>query len=184
MLQVTRQLIERGGATGLNMDEIATAAGVTRRTLYDHFGSRAGLLVALAEQADRDIDLEQRLAPVFSAPSAIVALERLVEVVADVTPGMLDLATAIERARVEDPDADAAWQDRMASRLQACRAMIERLRAEGDLRPELTVEEGADLLFAAISWQAWDLLVSERGWTPEQWARRTADLLRRTLTEG
>jgi AcrR family transcriptional regulator len=37
----------------LNVDGVARAAGVTRVTLYNHFGSRAGLLVAIFQELGR-----------------------------------------------------------------------------------------------------------------------------------
>lgn len=184
LLRTARTLIERRGAVEVTMSELAAASEVSRRTVYDHFGSRAGLLLALVEQADRDTGLDERLAPVLGAPSATEALDGLIEFVAEVTPPLLELASAFERARAEDPDADAAWHDRMASRLAVCSHLAARLRDEGDLRDDLTVEEAADLIYSAISWQLWQLLVSERGWSPEQWSRRVRDLLRRTLIDG
>lgn len=182
ILRATRRLIERHGTTDVSMEQIAGAADVTRRTIYDHFGSRAGLLVALAEQADRDSDLDQLLAPVFNAPDAMTAIERLVDLVAEVTPRMLDLATAIERARVDDPDASAAWDDRMASRMGVFRSLADRLDQEGALRPELDVQEAADLIYTALAWQTWRLLVVDRGWTPQRWIAHTKSELRRALT--
>lgn len=178
---MARQLIERHGAPDVSMEEIADAAGVTRRTLYDHFGSRAGLLVALAEQADRDSDLERLLAPVFDAPDAMTAIELLVDLVAEVTPRMLDLATAIERARVDDADASVAWDDRMASRMRVFHVLAERLEQEGLLGTEVTVQEAADLIYAALAWQTWRLLVVDRGWTPERWVEHTKRGLHRTI---
>lgn len=182
VLRVARELIEQRGAPDVSMDDIAAGAGVTRRTLYDHFGSRAGLLVALAEQADRDANLEEQLTPVLGAPRALDAVDRMVDLVAAITPGMLDLATAIERARIEDPDASAAWDDRMASRIDVFRHLATRLAGEGELRAGLTTAEAADIIYAATAWQTWRLLVGDRGWSPQRWVEHTKGQLRQALT--
>lgn len=182
LLDRARVMVEHDGAQRLTMTRLADDAGVTRRTAYDHFGSRAGLLLALADRADRDADLAARMDLVFSAPSGLDALTRFVDVVSEVTPGLLDLATALERARFDDPDARVAWEDRMAGRVHRCRQIAEWLREERLLRLDLEPHVAADLIYAAISWQQWRLLVVERGWSPAEWRDRTTTLLRRTLT--
>lgn len=169
------------GAAEVTMEGVAVAAGVSRRTVYDHVGSRAGLLVALAERADQELDLDARAAAVFAAPTGREAIEHFVRLVSEVTPPLLDLASAIERARFDDPDAAAAWEDRMAGRMAACLGLATRLRDEGQLRPDIAPQEGADILYAAISWQRWNLLVVECGWSIDRWIRRTLEQLNDAL---
>lgn len=175
-------IVERDDASHLTVTRLANTAGVTRRTVYDHFGSRAGLLLALVDRVDRDADLGARVDFMESAPSGFEALARFVELVEQVTPELFELATALERARFDDPDVDIAWEDRMAGRMNRCRQVAERLRDEQALRPDLGVQTAADLIYAAIAWQQWQLLVVERGWTPSQWRDRTTTALRRVLT--
>lgn len=184
MLRAARELIERRGVADVSLDDVAASAAVTRQTVYDHFGSRAGLLVALAARADEEIDLQQRVAPMFSAPTGIDALAHLLAVVAEVTPGLLALALAIERSRTGDPAAGAAWDDRMAGRMEACRYVAGRLAHEGTLRPGIAVQEAADVVYAQIAWQSWSILVEELGWTSQQWIDRTLRFIRRSLTTG
>lgn len=182
ILDAARRIVENAGTRSLTMTALARAAGVSRRTIYDQFGSRAGLLVALAQEADQNIDLPNRLARVFAAPTGLAAIARLVETVAEVTPRLLDLASAIERARGDDPDANAAWEDRMRDRMRGCVALLSRLAEEGRLRDGLSLQEGADILYTAISWQVWEILVVERGWSSDQWVRHTIDALTAALT--
>jgi AcrR family transcriptional regulator len=47
VLQAAEQLVERRGLTGLSMDEVAGAAGVSRATLYRLFPGKAGLISEL-----------------------------------------------------------------------------------------------------------------------------------------
>ncbi len=182
LLERARAIVERDGASHLTVTRLADAGGVTRRTVYDHFGSRAGLLLALVDRVDRDADLGARVEFMQSAPSGFEALARFVELVSQVTPGLFELATALERARFDDPDVDIAWEDRMAGRMNRCREIAQRLHDEQVLRPDLGIQTAADLIYAAIAWQQWQLLVVERGWTPTQWRNRTTTTLRRALT--
>ncbi|MDZ7732778.1 MAG: helix-turn-helix domain-containing protein [Acidimicrobiia bacterium] len=184
LLRTAREVVERHGTARLTMSELARTAGVSRRALYDHFGSRGGLFLALVDDADREAGLPERVRHVRAAPTGPQALERHVALVAEVSPRLFEVASAAERQRTIDPDVAAAWEDRMAGRLAGCREVVERLAAEGRLTPHLTVDRAADLLYAEISWQRWELLVVERGWTPEQWRQQTVAMLRAVLVES
>jgi AcrR family transcriptional regulator len=50
LLDVAEQLILDGGTDALRMDTLAQAAGVTRPVVYQHFGNRDGLIVALLQR--------------------------------------------------------------------------------------------------------------------------------------
>lgn len=57
LLAAARRLIEERGAETVTMDDVATAAGVGKGTLFRRFGSRAGLMIVLL---DEDEKAEQR----------------------------------------------------------------------------------------------------------------------------
>lgn len=57
LLAVSRQLIAEEGTDSLSLGRLADAAGITKPTVYDHFGTREGLLTALY----RDFELRQNL---------------------------------------------------------------------------------------------------------------------------
>lgn len=52
LLEVAWSLIGSEGTDALSLGRLAEAAGVTKPVVYDHFGSRNGLLVALYEDYD------------------------------------------------------------------------------------------------------------------------------------
>ncbi len=49
------------------------------------------------------------------------------------------------------------------------RAIVTSLDAKGALRPELDVDRASDILWTLNHPNMWQLLVVERGWTPEQY---------------
>lgn len=49
IMDVVRRLLEEGTFHGASVEEIARFAGVSRATLYQHFGSRFGLVDAICE---------------------------------------------------------------------------------------------------------------------------------------
>lgn len=69
----------------------------------------------------------------------------------------------------------------MAGRITHCRQIARRLHDERVLRSDLGIQTAADLIYAAIAWQQWQLPVVERGWTQTQWRDRTTTALRRAL---
>ena len=75
-----------------------------------------------------------------------------------------------------------AWQDRLNSRLEGCRAIVVRLQAEGNLRPALDPSVAADLLSTITSLRMWEDLVLARGWSPQQYQQQITRLLREALT--
>ena len=48
LLDAARALIAEHGADAVTMDDVASAAGVGKGTLFRRFGSRAGLMIVLA----------------------------------------------------------------------------------------------------------------------------------------
>lgn len=55
LMDVSLQLIRKEGTDALTLGRLAEAAGVTKPVVYDHFGTRHGLLAALY----RDFDVRQ-----------------------------------------------------------------------------------------------------------------------------
>src|SRR5579859_4601937 len=78
MLDAARHLIEAHGFHGLSLEALATAAGLTRRTVYNQLGSKLGLLEAVLDRvADRGRAAD--LAGVVAEGGPIEGLDRLLE---------------------------------------------------------------------------------------------------------
>jgi hypothetical protein len=98
------------------------------------------------------------------------------------------LAEVIRSAAPLDADIAELWT-RIGTEYHANqRAITERLGAKKALRPELEVERAADILWMINHPNTWQLLVTQRGWAPEeyeQWAAETAisQLLKLPLAE-
>ena len=71
----------------------------------------------------------------------------------------------------------------IARRAANMRLFAADLRATGELRPDLTDEEVADIVWATNSADYYALLVDGRGWSPERYGRHLADAWRRMLLE-
>jgi AcrR family transcriptional regulator len=54
LLDAARRLIAERGAESVSTDDIAAAAGVGKGTLFRRFGSRAGLMIVLLDEDEKD----------------------------------------------------------------------------------------------------------------------------------
>jgi hypothetical protein len=87
-------------------------------------------------------------------------------------------APALEHVGRDDPDA-AAWRERIARhQLTDCRLLAERLAHEHQLAPGWTMDSATDMLWALISTEPLERLLVDRGWPSQQYAQRSARLLR------
>lgn len=163
------------------MSEVAAAAGVTRQLLYFHFDNRAALLVELSRLIDVQARTPQLQATIDSAPNGVEALRAAVRVQAVIKPKLYGVATSLELLRPVDEGAAAACQEREDARLTRCRAVVDRLAAEGHLAPDWTPGAAAQLLWSMTSLRAWDDLVRRAGWSEAEWTQRTTATLEAVL---
>lgn len=77
VLTAARELLTRGGVGGLSMAEVAEAAGVGVGTVYRRFGDRAGLLLAVMNQREAELQAAVRVGDPPLGPGAPPA-ERVV----------------------------------------------------------------------------------------------------------
>lgn len=56
LLAMARKVFSVHGYAGTSMDDLTAQAGLTRGALYHHFGDKKGLLAAVVEQIDAEMD--------------------------------------------------------------------------------------------------------------------------------
>ena len=188
-MEAARRLFERDGYAATSMPAIAAEARVAVKTVYIAFGTKAGLLRRL---------WDQRLA---GDEAATPVLERTWyrEVADDEAPeGKLRLVArqsravktrsgslleVIRNAASVDPEMADLWRDIATKLHQVARAVIAQLQEANAVRPDLDPATAADMLWALGHPAVWQLLVRERGWTPERYEQWLEDVLRSQLLE-
>src|SRR5215468_8740598 len=75
LLAAALTLVEQEGVTAVTMASVAEHAGVTRRTVYLHFSTRAELITALYEFVNESAELSASLKSVWLAPDAEAGLD-------------------------------------------------------------------------------------------------------------
>ncbi len=177
ILQAAREVFEEGGYdAGLGV--IGRRAGVSRQAVYLHFASKAELLTELVTWVEEQAGLGELLAPVWAAESGEQALEHLITAGAVFEPQIHRLARASLAARLRDPTIDALSRDRMNTRFEGMREVVARIEAEGRLAPGWDVDTATGFVWALVAPTTFELLVMDRGWTPQQWAESTLRLIR------
>ncbi|RED13158.1 TetR/AcrR family transcriptional regulator [Pontivivens insulae] len=155
-------------APEIRMADIAKAAGVSRQALYLHFKNRADLLIATVRHVDIAADTDAVLAESRGATGPrrlsawIAAWGGYIETV-------YPYAKALMAMYDDDPDAAAAWDDRMHAMREGCAAAVEALVRADRLTPDLTPDLATDLLFALLSIRMWEVLTKEQGWPIERY---------------
>lgn len=96
ILAAARSLFLADGFERTSMDAVAGAAAVSKRTVYDYYGDKRALLVAVVEQAVRALESEVQ-----------TAVERHLFDVAEVEPALVGFATSITETAIGSPDYSA-----------------------------------------------------------------------------
>lgn len=182
ILDAAARVVRERGA-GVTLEGVADAAGVSRQTVYVHFGSRTGLLIAMVQHMDESGMLPGLLQRAFDARTSLEALDAVANVHAEYHPVAFPVARVLLAGRHHDDAIRAAWDERMASRRNLYRGVVERLQRDGLLLPAWDMETATDILSGLTSWQVWEELVIDRGWSKADYLRHLRTLLRRILVE-
>ena len=137
-----------------SLDSVAKAAGVTRLTVYNQFGSRRGLLEAVFDEIARQGGLH-RIADTMAMPDPRDALDRLVEIFCafwnkDPAVGRLHDAMAT------DPEFAEAVLERNERRRKGLTALVERIA--GKTASRRTRQDAVDTIFALTSYPMFAML--------------------------
>ncbi|MFI6483706.1 TetR/AcrR family transcriptional regulator [Nonomuraea sp. NPDC050663] len=162
ILEAARRLIIEQGPRVL-MADVARAAGISRQALYLHFGSRASLLVAVVRDMDEQDGIRARCEKALTTEEPLEAFRAFLRVWLRYAATIHPVASVLLASRRDDPDAAAAWKDRMDELHSGFLAAARRLGAAGRLRPGLAADVAADLAWAMTSVSVWEQLTADRG---------------------
>jgi len=170
-----RQLFLAQGYAATSIAQVAQAAGVTDRTVYLAFGNKVGLLESVMGIATVGDDLPVPLAARARMAEILQAQPRQqIELIAawntEISARMAGLSEMADAAAHADPEIKVLRDASRQRRLGDFRLMAQSLADKGTLRPGLTVDEAADILYT-LNWDAlYGVLVLQRGWSPD-WYR-------------
>lgn len=177
------ELFVANGYATTGMREIATSAGVALETVYAHFSSKRGLLQAVIDAAttgdDAPIPVAERAEFLaFGRGTRAARCTAAAHFLRSVYERSIDVIQLLKQAAATDAELRAVWNSmRVAQRRDVAAAFTLIVG-----RAPTTAE--ADSLWAVVNPEVYALLVTECGWTHEQYenwiAATTARLLPRS----
>jgi AcrR family transcriptional regulator len=154
----TTLLRENNSIAAFSLDAVAKAAGVTRLTVYNQFGSRRGLLEAVFDEIARQGGLS-RIEQAMTMPDPGMALERLVEIFCH----FWSWDSAIGRLQQEmsvDPELARALIERNERRRTTLAVVV--ARAAGPAASSRARQDAVDMIFTLTSYSTFATLCSNR----------------------
>ncbi|HNF84359.1 MAG TPA: helix-turn-helix domain-containing protein [Solirubrobacterales bacterium] len=181
ILRATRTLIAKNGAQ-VSLAEVASEAGVSRQAVYMHFGSRAGLLVALVRNMDEEAGIRQKLERALLREDPVEAFRQFVKGWLRYAAEIQPVASMLFAAREVDPAAAKAWEDRSRELRAGFRAATARLGKAGMLRDGLSATSAASLSWAICSVPVVEQLALDQEWSKDRVARQLTEAALSAIT--
>jgi AcrR family transcriptional regulator len=175
------------GYPGTKMEDVAADAQVALDTVYASVGTKAKLFRLLVETAisgtDRPIPAERRpyVRSIKEEPDPAQKLEMYARAVVEIQGRLAPLVAILRSAASSHEDLAALWRRVSSRRARNMRKLVADVVGAGVSRPGLALEEAADVVWAMASPELYLLLVGERGWPSERYARWLGDELKRYL---
>ena len=145
--------------TEFSVPGVARAADVARVTVYNQFGSKAGLLEALSDDLARAGGLTE-LTTVFDEPDPRMAVSRFITAFIRFWESDRLLIRRLRALAALDPELEKAIAGRDERRRRGARAVVRRLTSSvrpGGLDPESAV----DVLTTLTSFETYDALAGD-----------------------
>ncbi|HLA16707.1 MAG TPA: TetR/AcrR family transcriptional regulator [Candidatus Limnocylindrales bacterium] len=162
ILDAARAAVLTGNRLEFSVGEIAEDAGVARSTIYSVFGSRAGLLSALADDTLQRAGLAEVIAA-YGREDASEALEGSLRASCRMYAAEHPVfARLLVLARI-DPEAAEPLSRSERDRATGMAHLAARLAVQRRLRAGVSVEHAVDVLSLLTSFWSFDELFSGRG---------------------
>jgi AcrR family transcriptional regulator len=181
ILDALYERLRTAPAEPVRVEEVARLAGVARSTVYLDFGSRAGLFDALARDLMDRGGFEKVLQAVAD-PNAREHLRRGIRAGVEAFAAHRDVARALySMAQLDAEAVGGAIQRIEENRAGGMAYLAQRLDEQDLLRPDVTADQAADLLWVLTSFDGFDLLYTGRGLSVDDTARLLVTTAERTL---
>ncbi|MFG1704146.1 helix-turn-helix domain-containing protein [Nonomuraea sp. M3C6] len=177
IIDAALELFQRQGYAATTLDQIAAAAGVAVQTVYFHFGNKATVLKeivdVLAVGDDEPIPVLDRpwAQQVRDEPDGRRAMAIWLTNSRAIFGRVAPIMKIVRDAAGADAEMAAQWETNQNQRYIAHHTLARQLADKQALRPDLSTEEAADVIFTLVSFEVYLLLTDVRGWTPDRWER-------------
>ncbi|MEO5722851.1 MAG: TetR family transcriptional regulator [Ilumatobacteraceae bacterium] len=175
------------GYAATTIAAIASDADVSVDTVFKAFGGKSGMLRAIYSQSlagDEPDAAETRSDTLQTTePDPHKIMRGFGRLTAEVAPLVAPLMLVIRDAALTDPEMSALKADLDQQRLDRMTHNARNLAAAGHLRPDITIELAAEIMWTYSAPEVFELLVIQRGWTPQSFGEFVADALANHLLD-
>ena len=177
ILQAARALFSTQGYAATSVRALAAEAGVSVQTIYDTFGSKAGVLGGMPDLIDEEAEVHEIVAALQASRDARESLGLFVRLRRRIRERCGDIMATLRSGASVDPQVAAALAEGMRRRRFGLERMMEGLAAGGALKPELTAPRAADMASALVCDEVCDVLVEQQGWSFDEYESWLTDAL-------
>lgn len=188
ILDAALQLFASRGYVATSMTAIAEHAGVALDTVYASVGRKPELARLLIETAisgtSQAVPAEERdyVQAIQAASDADTKIAIYAAAMRAIAGRMLPVLGILQQAAQTEPELAALWREIAERRATNMRRFVADLAATAPLR--LDLDEAADIVWATNAPELYQLLTTQRGWSPDRYERFLADAWRRLLIAG
>ncbi|MEV7806858.1 TetR/AcrR family transcriptional regulator [Microbispora sp. NPDC088329] len=175
VIQAARELFVAQGYGATSLQEVADRAGVAVQTVYFVFGNKRTLFkdvvdTSIAGDTEPVATMDREwFRAACAAPTAAGQLRAHVRGTCEILGRVAPIMPLIASAAATDPQIAAQWPDGPDPRYTVQHAAAQALVGKPGVRPGVSVEMAADLLFCLLSPELYLLFVRDRGWSPDRW---------------
>jgi AcrR family transcriptional regulator len=178
---VARDMFLSSGYADTTVAAIAAAARVSVETIYKGFGGKPGLVRAIVDKGlagEGPIPAEQRSDQIRDTePDPRRILSAWGAFTAELAPRVVPVLALARDAAASDPEISALLDEISAARLERMTVNARGLLQAGHLRPGITAEQAADIMWTYSSQELYELLAIRRGWPAERYGQFIAQAL-------
>jgi AcrR family transcriptional regulator len=180
ILAAAREVLDLDDVRAFSLDAVAKRAGVTRMTVYNQFGSKAGLLAELF-----DLLMERgafrEMGSVLGEPDVAAAFDGFVSTLGRFYTENRAVLAGLSVAAGVDPDLDEAMRSRHERRRRAIETLVQRL--DKNVRPAVRAAELVNVLDVLLAFGTFSSLAGP-GRTPKDAVSTIQQLVRATVGMG
>lgn len=183
MLDAALRLFIANGYDGTTIDAIAREAGVAVQTVYFKFGNKQTIIkelvdVRVAGDEEPIPTLEREwVKEAMRAQDAAVQLRHQVDAAREIHERVGALLEVLRTAAASHAHVAPLWELNKQQRIEVQSALMRSLVEKQPLPDGLTFDRAVDIGYSLLGPEMYQLLVTERGWTSQQWADWTHSAL-------
>ena len=179
VVTTARELFGENGYSRTTVQQIARRARVSPATVYAQCGGKQGLLKTLMDAWTAGPLVREIIDACAAAPSGVDKLRVLAEGYVTLYKASGDIIRIVTDAAVTTADADEFMAIANARHVEALVEIVAQIRAAGDLRPDLSDEDAARIVFYHFRYEQFTLLANTFAWGEDRardWIRERIEI--------